>query len=35
MSAILDASTAPFDRLTAEEADSLRAAMDVGLFPAR
>jgi CBS domain-containing protein len=32
MSAILDASTAPFDRLTAEEADSLRAAMDVVYF---
>jgi CBS domain-containing protein len=32
MSAILDASTAPFDRLSSEEADSLRAAMDVVYF---
>lgn len=32
MSAILDASMAPFDRLTSEEADSLRAAMDVVYF---
>ena len=32
MSAILDASTAPFDRLTSEEAEYLRAAMDVVYF---
>src|SRR5208282_2914578 len=32
MNPIFDAATAPFDRLTSEEADTLRAALDVAYF---
>uniref|UniRef100_UPI0035B490D3 cyclic nucleotide-binding domain-containing protein n=1 Tax=Rhodoblastus sp. TaxID=1962975 RepID=UPI0035B490D3 len=32
MSVLLDTSTAPFDRLTSEEVETLRGAMDVAYF---